>query len=150
MINKRPTTFSFITGKLLKEVRISVFRDLSYRLIAINEGGCRAHSTKGETIALNQNGRLTVLHPSISRYHCSLTWHVSGQDWDRTQNWPIYLHRGFRHSPCPVPRYIVLKGFETALETEKLICFVNLKGLNRRETEREAERGLADHAKMKR
>lgn len=32
-----------------------------------------------------------------------------------------------------MPRYIVLKGFETALETEKLICFVNLKGLNQRE-----------------
>lgn len=43
-----------------------------------------------------------------------------------------------------MPRYIVLKGFETALETEKLICFVNLKGLNQR------ERGLTDYAKMKR
>lgn len=47
-----------------------------------------------------------------------------------------------------MPRYIVLKGFETALETEKLICFVNLKGLNQRE--RYIWRGLTDYAKMKR
>lgn len=49
-----------------------------------------------------------------------------------------------------MPRYIVLKGFETALETEKLICFVNLKGLNQREIYIWRERGLTDYAKMKR
>lgn len=142
--NKRPTTFSFITG-IPKEVRISVFRDLSYRLIAINEGPHafykgRNYSAKSkwptyrtapEHFAISLFTYLACFGPRLGSY-------IELADISSSGISPFSMPSAAVHCPERIRNGVRDR------ETDMLCQFEGFK------PERERERGLTDHAKMKR